>query len=107
MTGLFYLTAVIAVVWLAIWAASDDAPHGASAARRRRNKNDPPRWNPFEFAVATIEDVGADGNGSTNNTRPGRVENRPSKRHSHSAPPPRTNSEPRWRSQRRTQRQPR
>lgn len=104
MTALFYLAAVIAVVWLAIWTASDETAHGPSAAPRRRGADTRRRWNPFEFVSATVKDIDANSDRSTQHARSRAAEDRLPRERNASALPQRAGAEPRWRAQRQTQR---
>ena len=45
MTGIYYLLAAVAVLWLGLWVAEDDKPIGNSL--KMLGKNNP--WFPFEF----------------------------------------------------------
>ncbi|HQT68298.1 MAG: hypothetical protein B7Z78_10470 [Rhodospirillales bacterium 20-60-12] len=46
MTGLLYLIAIIAVLWLAIWVVRDPADLGKGAKRAGK-----PAWSPFDFTT--------------------------------------------------------
>lgn len=103
MTGLFYLAAVIAIVWLGIWAASDQDPGEAVATKRRTRAGSKRRWNPFEYAIEPEAEQQAETSGAVPSPRSGyrQTQGRVDYRH---APSSRSGVEPQWRLRRRTQR---
>jgi hypothetical protein len=51
MTGILYLLAVVAVLWLAVWAVQEPEHGGATDVGPTAKKN----WSPFDFVELTTQ----------------------------------------------------